>query len=92
MLFGAYCVVNAVGAQIFQASDPPLYHRALIVCATMFAVEFFILVAWRVYYAWQNNGRDRLVAEMGLTPEQSAHQGKLNAEEDMSDWSNIHFR
>ncbi|WVQ85116.1 hypothetical protein IAT38_007281 [Cryptococcus sp. DSM 104549] len=92
MLFAAYCAGNAVGAQIFQASDSPLYHRALIVCATMYAVEFFVIIGWRMWYVYQNKRRDRMVAEMGMTKEESEHQGKLNAEADMSDWTNIHFR
>lgn len=41
---------------------------------------------------WQNKRRARLVADMGLTPEESLHQGALNAESDMTDFENIHFR
>ncbi|WWD16928.1 hypothetical protein CI109_101360 [Kwoniella shandongensis] len=92
ILFAAYCSGNAVGAQIFQASDAPLYHRALTVCATMYAVEFVLLFCWRFYYVWQNNRRDKLVAAMGLTKEESEHQGRILAEDDVSDWSNVHFR
>jgi ACS family allantoate permease-like MFS transporter len=33
-----------------------------------------------------------MVADMGLTPEESLHQGSLNAESDMTDFENIHFR
>ena len=41
---------------------------------------------------WQNARRDRMVAALGMTPEESVHQGSLNAESDMTDLENIHFR
>lgn len=40
----------------------------------------------------QNKRKAKMVAELGLTPEQSAHEGQLNAESDMTDWENIHFK
>lgn len=33
-----------------------------------------------------------MIEEMGMTPEESAHQGKINGESDMTDRQNIHFR
>jgi hypothetical protein len=92
ILFIAYCAGNAGGAQIFQAKDAPLYQRALIVSAAMYGLEILLLIAWRMYYVWQNKRRDAKVAAMGLTPEQCAIQGRINAENDMTDWANIHFR
>lgn len=92
VLFAAYCAGNAVGAQIFQASDAPLYLRALTVCAAMFGLEVLILIAWRFYYVFMNRKRDRLVAEMGMTKEESDHQGRLNGEAGMTDLDNVHFR
>lgn len=41
---------------------------------------------------WQNKRRDRIVAEMGISPEESKKLGQLNAESDMTDTENIHFR
>lgn len=29
---------------------------------------------------------------MGLSQEQSTHQGQINGESDMTDWENVHFR
>lgn len=41
---------------------------------------------------WQNKRRAALIEEMGFTEEESAHQGRLNAESDMTDTENIHFK
>lgn len=41
---------------------------------------------------WQNKKRAALVAGLGFTEQESLHQGKLNAESDMTDYENIHFR
>lgn len=41
---------------------------------------------------WQNKKRAALIAEMGFTEEESAHQGRINAESDMTDYENIHFK
>jgi hypothetical protein len=91
-LFVSYCVGNAAGAQIFQSKDAPLYQNALIISAIMYGTEFLLLICWRFYYVWQNKRRDAKVAELGMTPEESALQGRINAENDMTDWANIHFR
>ncbi|EOO00485.1 putative mfs general substrate transporter protein [Phaeoacremonium minimum UCRPA7] len=92
VLFIAYCTGNCIGAQVFRAQDAPRYIPAIIVCSTMYGLEFVVMVAWRYYYVWQNARRDRLVAAMGMTPEESLHQGSLNAESDMTDVENVHFR
>lgn len=39
----------------------------------------------------ENKRRAKIIKEMGMTPEQSAHQGKINGESDMTDRQNIHF-
>ncbi|KAJ2973197.1 hypothetical protein NQ176_g6746 [Zarea fungicola] len=92
VLFIAYCAGNCIGAQVFRAKDAPRYIPAIIICSAMYGLEFVIMFAWRTYYLWQNKRRDRLVAEMGLTPEESKHQGAVNAESDMTDYENVHFR
>ncbi|RAH85568.1 major facilitator superfamily transporter [Aspergillus japonicus CBS 114.51] len=92
VLFIAYCAGNCIGAQVFRDKDAPRYIPAIVVCSVMYALEIVLMGAWRSYYIWQNTRRDRLVAEMGLTKEQSLHLGRLNAEEDMTDWENVHFR
>ncbi|PYI25165.1 hypothetical protein BP00DRAFT_499705 [Aspergillus indologenus CBS 114.80] len=90
--FVAYGAGNCIGAQVFRDKDAPRYIPAIVVCAVMYALEIVLMGTWRSYYIWQNARRDRLVAEMGLTKEQSLHLGRLNAEEDMTDWENVHFR
>lgn len=92
LLLVAYCAGNCIGAQVFQAKDAPTYIPAIVVCATMYGVEFVSMVAWRFYYQRENKKRAALIAEMGLTEEESAHQGRLNAESDMTDVENIHFK
>jgi hypothetical protein len=41
---------------------------------------------------WQNRRRSYFIQDMGLSEEESMHQGRLNAESDMTDWDNIHFK
>lgn len=41
---------------------------------------------------WENRRRAALIADMGLTAEESLHQGRLNAESDMTDYENVHFK
>ncbi|EXF84162.1 hypothetical protein CFIO01_05665 [Colletotrichum fioriniae PJ7] len=92
VLFVAYCVGNAVGAQMFVASDAPKYIRGLTACAVLYCVEFCSMATWRFYYVWENKRRDKLVREQGISKEESERLGKLNAEVDMTDRENIHFR
>ncbi|KAI3532842.1 hypothetical protein CSPX01_13177 [Colletotrichum filicis] len=92
VLFVAYCVGNAVGAQMFVASDVPKYIRGLTACAVLYCVEFCSMATWRFYYIWENKRRDRLVREQGISKGESERLGKLNAEADMTDRENIHFR
>lgn len=40
----------------------------------------------------ENKRRARIVKAMGMTLEESAQQGKINGESDMTDRQNIHFR
>lgn len=41
---------------------------------------------------YENRRRAAMVYEMGLSQEESEREGKLNAEADMTDRENIHFR
>lgn len=41
---------------------------------------------------WENRRRAKIVEEQGITAEESERLGKLNAEQDMTDRENIHFR
>ncbi|KAH7234246.1 major facilitator superfamily domain-containing protein [Fusarium solani] len=92
VMFIAYCIGNAIGAQTFQAKWAPRYVPSMIICGVMYALECVLFILWRFYYIVQNRRRAKLVEEMGLTPEESAHQGQINGEMDVTDWENIHFR
>ncbi|KZL87103.1 major facilitator superfamily transporter [Colletotrichum incanum] len=92
VLFVAYCVGNAVGAQMFVASDAPKYIRGLTACAVLYCVEFCSMATWRFYYIWENRRRANIIREQGFSDEESERIGKLNAEADMTDRENIHFK
>ncbi|KAJ5113980.1 hypothetical protein N7456_002514 [Penicillium angulare] len=92
VVFVAYCAGNCIGAQVFQNKDAPRYIPAIVVCSIMYALEIFIMIAWRTYYVWQNSRRAKLISDLGMSEEDSGHQGRLNAESDMTDYENIHFK
>ncbi|KAL6690541.1 MFS general substrate transporter [Trichoderma pleuroticola] len=92
IMFIAVCIGNAVGSQTFRAEWAPRYVPALVICGIMYAVQCILFVLWRLHYVSQNRRRAKKVAEMGMTPEESIYQGKINGESDMTDWQNIHFR
>ncbi|KAL4862598.1 hypothetical protein BDV12DRAFT_207098 [Aspergillus spectabilis] len=92
ILFIAYCVGNAVGAQMFVPSDAPKYVRGITACGVLYCVEFCSMGAWRCYYIWENKRRARLIAEQGISEEETERLGKLNAEADMTDRENSHFK
>ncbi|KAJ4864448.1 major facilitator superfamily domain-containing protein [Trichoderma breve] len=92
VMFIAYCVGGAVGPQTFRAEWAPRYIPAIILCGIMYGVVIALFIAWRFYYIMENKRRAKTIKEMGMTPEQSAHQGKINGESDMTDRQNIHFK
>ncbi|KAK7227900.1 hypothetical protein V2G26_000070 [Clonostachys chloroleuca] len=92
VLFIAYCVGNAVGAQMFVASDAPKYIRGLTACAVLYGVEFCSMASWRFYYIWENRRRAKIIQQQGISEEESLRLGKVNAEADMTDRENIHFK
>jgi hypothetical protein len=49
LLFIAYCVGNAVGAQVMQDKDAPRYIPGITVCAAMYGTEFTLMGLWRTY-------------------------------------------
>ncbi|KAL6834448.1 major facilitator superfamily domain-containing protein [Trichoderma camerunense] len=91
VMFIAYCVGGAVGPQTFRAEWAPRYISAIILCGIMYGVVIALFIAWRFYYIMENKRRAKVIKEMGMAPEQSAHQGKINGESDMTDRQNIHF-
>lgn len=49
VLFVAYCVGNAVGAQMFVASDAPRYTRGITACGIIYCIQFCSMGSWRFY-------------------------------------------
>ncbi|EIM84644.1 MFS general substrate transporter [Stereum hirsutum FP-91666 SS1] len=88
IMFIGYCVGNAIGAQMFQAKDAPRYVPALIACAVLAFVQFWMLLAWRTYYVLQNKKRERVAEKEGITEEQRVQLGAINGEQDMTDLEN----
>lgn len=41
---------------------------------------------------WENRRRAKIIQEQGISEEESERLGKINAEADMTDRENIHFR
>ncbi|KAH6685478.1 hypothetical protein F5X68DRAFT_210208, partial [Plectosphaerella plurivora] len=76
VLFIGYCM--------FVASDAPKYIRGITACAILYCVEFCCMATWRFYYIWENRRRAKMIRDERL--------GKLNAEKDMTDRENIHFK
>ncbi|KAI1877364.1 hypothetical protein JX265_003372 [Neoarthrinium moseri] len=92
VLFVGYCIGNAVGAQMFIASDAPKYIKGITACGILYWVEFTSMGCWRYYYIWENKRRAKILAEQGISEEESERIGRLNAEADMTDRENIHFK
>ncbi|KAF2770249.1 MFS general substrate transporter [Teratosphaeria nubilosa] len=92
LLFVSYCAGNAVGVQLFQAKDAPKYIPGLTGCAVLYALQLTLMIFWRAWYSYINKKRDIMVGQMGLTSEEAERAGKLAAEEDMTDFENVHFR
>ncbi|ESK92501.1 major facilitator superfamily transporter [Moniliophthora roreri MCA 2997] len=92
ILFVAYCTGNAAGSQFFRAKDAPRYVPAIIACAICFALNFVMILSWRTYLVYLNRTREAAATAQGLTPEQVKELGAINAEKDMTDKQNPHFR
>ncbi|KAI3318913.1 MFS general substrate transporter [Xylariaceae sp. AK1471] len=92
VLFVAYSTGAAIGGQILRPEDAPRYIRGLTASGILYGVEFVSMLLWRAYYIWENRRRAKIIQEMGISPEESERLGKLNAEADMTDQENIHFK
>ncbi|KAI0866429.1 MFS general substrate transporter [Xylaria cubensis] len=92
VLFIAYATGAAVGGQILRPDDAPRYIHGLIASSILYGVEFVSMALWRTYYIWENRRRAKIIQEMGISQEESERLGKLNAEIDMTDQENIHFK
>lgn len=49
VVFIAYCIGNAIGAQMFVPSDAPKYIRGITACGVLYCVEFCCMCCWRFY-------------------------------------------
>lgn len=49
VVFVAYCVGNAIGAQMMRASDAPKYVRGITACAVLYVLEVALMGCWRFY-------------------------------------------
>lgn len=60
--------------------------------AVSFGLQFVLIVAWRLYYVWQNRRRDKKAAESGISREEQERLGRELGEVDTTDLQNPHFR
>ncbi|KAL1384748.1 major facilitator superfamily domain-containing protein [Phyllosticta capitalensis] len=90
--FIGYCTGNMTGSQIFKEADAPRYVPGTIGCATCFALQFVLVVLWRLYYVWQNRRRDAAAEASGLSREQQEREGRELGERNWTDLQNRHFR
>lgn len=79
----AYSAGNILGSQIFR--DPPRYVRGLIGVSIAMILYMILFVVWWIYYIRENRRRDRVVAGLGLTPEQEEDERRKAGEQDMTD-------
>ncbi|KAJ6513057.1 MFS general substrate transporter [Mycena sanguinolenta] len=91
VLFIAYCFGNAVGAQVFQAKWAPRYRPSTVILSVIFALEFVLMVAWRVYYVTINRRRVTKLDARGVSLEERARLGSLMGETDITDLQNEYF-
>ena len=73
------------GPQAFRDQDAPSYRPGLYFCAACYALMCVLAVCWRFFVMRENRRRDRVVAEMGLSPQEWELQGRLNALKGMTD-------
>ncbi|KAJ8132293.1 hypothetical protein O1611_g1331 [Lasiodiplodia mahajangana] len=92
VLFVAYSTGAAIGGQIIRPEDAPKYIRGLTVSGILYGVDFLSMLLWRTYYILENRRRVRVIQEMGISQEESERLGKINAEADMTDQENVHFK
>ncbi|KAL7425266.1 hypothetical protein Q5752_000954 [Cryptotrichosporon argae] len=90
--FIAWCLGFIIGPQTFQASTAPEYRPGLYFCCACFLVAWLELFVWYAWVRHENARRDRLVAEMGISPEQAQLEGALLGLQDKTDRENIYFR
>ncbi|KAJ5085197.1 major facilitator superfamily domain-containing protein [Penicillium argentinense] len=95
MIFLGYCAGNLAGPQFFIATEAPGYHTAYTTILVCFVITIALVVALRLYLAWENGRRD---TEQGvhIDPEEKRYVD-LNADGtllqvDETDLQNRSFR
>lgn len=86
--FVGYCVGNMTGSQIFKAADAPRYVGGTVACAVCFALQFLLLVTWRVVYVLRNRRRQKQWEQDGLSEEDRVARGQELGEQDTTDFKN----
>lgn len=86
--FVGYCVGNMTGSQIFKAADAPRYVGGTVACAVCFALQFLLLVTWRVVYVLRNRRRQKQWEQDGLSEEDRVARGQELGEQDTTDFQN----
>ncbi|KAF5353702.1 hypothetical protein D9758_008634 [Tetrapyrgos nigripes] len=85
ILFVAYCTGNVWGCMGWDTTGFD-FRGVPALLAVMF------ILAWRYWLVYLNISRDRAAIARGLTAEQVKKLGAANAEKDMTDKQNSHFR
>lgn len=80
------------GAQVFRTKDAPRYVGGTVACSACFGLQIFVIIAWRLWYVYENKRRDKLAAESGLSKEEQEAEGRSLGEQDVTDRQNPHFR
>lgn len=87
-----YCVGNMCGSQIFREADAPTYTPGTIGACTCLGIEFALIMAWRLYYMWQNRRRYKWAYASGMSKEEQERVGRQMGEDNKTDLQNWHFR
>ncbi|KIY46538.1 MFS general substrate transporter, partial [Fistulina hepatica ATCC 64428] len=90
--FVGYCVGNMCGSQIFRSQDAPEYTNGIVGCCVCFGLQFIVTCMWRMTLVLRNRQRDRPNLSDGLTREQREIQGRINGENDLTDFENPYVR
>lgn len=86
--FVGYCVGNMCGSQIFKSADAPRYVPGTVGCAICIALEFFLVVVWRLVYVLRNRRTLERLAQDGVSDEERIRRGQEMGQQDATDFEN----
>ncbi|KAK7748091.1 hypothetical protein SLS53_001343 [Cytospora paraplurivora] len=89
--FVGYCVGNMCGSQIFKSSDAPRYVPGTVGCAVCIALEFFLIIIWRLVYVFRNRRTLKRLAQDGVSDEERIKRGQELGQQDATDFENPYF-